>query len=235
VTGCGDSGSAEQEAAAVSATKSHLSAVARAANENGLAATLNVNGAIDTSSANPFFRSMGENGRTCGSCHVPKENWSITPAGVRQRFDETDGLDPIFRTNDGSNSPTADVSTTKARRSAYSMLLTKGLIRVGIGIPANAEFELVAVDDPYSYASPSELSLFRRPLPTTNLRFLTATMWDGRESTPVPDALRGPNASESDLATQANSATVGHVYDSRFKMSLNAAEKADLTAFLGAL
>ena len=31
--------------------------------------------------------------------------------------------------------------------------------------PAGAEFELVAVDDPYGYASAGELSLFRRPLP----------------------------------------------------------------------
>ena len=31
--------------------------------------------------------------------------------------------------------------TLAARRSAYSMLLAKGLIRVGIGIPASAEFD----------------------------------------------------------------------------------------------
>ena len=53
-------------------------------------------------------------------------------------------------------------------------------LRVGIGIPAGAEFTLVDVDDPYGYASASELSLFRRPLPSTNLAFLTGVMWDGR-------------------------------------------------------
>jgi cytochrome c peroxidase len=52
------------------------------------------------------------------------------------------GLDPISWTNDGSNSPTADVSTSAARRVVYSMLLTRGVIRVGIGIPSDAEFEL---------------------------------------------------------------------------------------------
>jgi len=57
------------------------------------------------------------------------------------------------------------------------MLLTKGLIRVGIGIPNDAEFELAAVDDPYGFASSSELSLFRRPLPSTNLKFLSTVMW----------------------------------------------------------
>ena len=72
----------------------------------------------------------------------------MSAAGVRKVFARTGGLDPIFRTNDGSNSPNADVSTEAARRSAYSMLLTRGVIRVGIGIPAGGEFELVAVDDP---------------------------------------------------------------------------------------
>ena len=104
----------------------------------------------------------------------------MTPEGVRSRFEKSAGLDPLFRTNDGSNSPLADVTTVEARRIAFSMLLTKGLIRVGIGIPEGAEFELAAVDDPYGFANASELSLFRRPLPSANLDFLSGVMWDGR-------------------------------------------------------
>ena len=136
-----------------------------------------------------FFQSLGTNGRACVHCHQAQDGWTITPAHVQARFNATTprGTDPVFRTNDGSNSPLADVSTEAARQAAYSMLLSKGLIRVGIGMPANAEFELVAVDDPYGYASAAELSLFRRPLPSTNLRFLTTVMWDGRETFPTPD------------------------------------------------
>ena len=63
------------------------------------------------------------------------------------------------------------------------MLLNKGVIRVGLPIPQSAEFELIAVDDPYHFASAAELSLFRRPLPGTNVRFVSAVMWDGRENT----------------------------------------------------
>jgi hypothetical protein len=137
-------------------------------------------GELDVS--NPFFQSLGTNGRSCVSCHVPSTGWTISPAEVERRFHATLGLDPIFRTVDGSNSPRADVSTVPARRRAYSMLLKKGVIRIGMPIPANAEFALVVVDDPYGCASAAELSLFRRPLPSTNLRFLTAVMWDGRES-----------------------------------------------------
>ena len=97
------------------------------------------------------------------------------------------------------------------------MLLTKGLIRVGIGIPDNAEFELVGVDDPYGYASARELSLFRRPLPTTNLRFLSTVMVDGRETfkeSASTDCIFGTTTCFAsiafDLADQSNAATVGH-------------------------
>src|SRR6476660_5188227 len=104
--------------------------------------TFTASGTIDT--ANAFFQSLGSNGRACVHCHQAQDAWSITPAHVLARFNATTpkGTDPIFLTNDGSNSPLADVSTEAARQTAYSMLLTKGLIRVGIGIPEGADFEL---------------------------------------------------------------------------------------------
>src|SRR5262245_17792344 len=81
---------------------------------------------------NPFFKDLGTNGRVCFTCHRPDQGWTITPEAVRDRFDDTRGLDPIFRTNDGSNCEGADVSTLRKRRAAYSLLLSRGLIRVGI-------------------------------------------------------------------------------------------------------
>jgi len=159
------------------------------------------------------------------SCHLPSAGWTITPPQVQAIFERTRGgvipdalgLGAIFRTNDGSNSPNADVSTLEARRRAYSMVLTKGLIRVGIGVPATADFELTAVDDPYHHASAAELSLFRRPLPTTNLQFLTTVMWDGRETALGTDhcnlSAEGGAcfaAIHFDLAIQSNDATQGH-------------------------
>jgi hypothetical protein len=175
-------------------------------NESGMARTINVAGFPVVADKNPFFLDLGANGRRCVTCHQPAENMTVSAAGVRARFEATDGTDPIFRTNDGANSPAADVSTVEARRAAYSMLLSKGLIRVGIGLPANAQFELVDVKDPYGFASANELSLFRRPLPSTNLAFLTAVMWDGRETFQKGSAA----AIHFDLADQANGATQGH-------------------------
>jgi hypothetical protein len=185
---------------------------------SGVLRTITLDGSpLDVS--NPFFQSLGTNGRSCVSCHVPITGWTISPPEVRARFEATRGLDPIFRANDGSNSPRADVSTVAARRAAYGMLLNKGLIRVGLPVPAGAEFELAGVDDPYGFAGAAELSLFRRPIPSTNLRFLTGVMWDGRESfaplgtfpilaanTPAQNAL----ALFEDLKHQANDATTGH-------------------------
>src|SRR6266700_2078570 len=90
-------------------------------NSTGVAATFSTVGKVDLTG--PFFQSLGTNGRACVSCHQPSAGWTVTPANVQARFDATSGTDPIFRTNDGSTSPNADVSTLEARRAAYSMLL----------------------------------------------------------------------------------------------------------------
>lgn len=178
---------------------------------SGQIRTVTTNGRIDTS--NPFFTSLGTNGRACVTCHEPGDAWSITPKHLQERFDASQGKDPVFRTNDGANSPEADVSTIGARRKAYSMLLTRGLIRVGLPVPANAEFTVIGVDDPYHHASAAgELSLFRRPLPSTNLSFISGVMWDGRETvTPLTGPLTNSfPALIADLMHQANDATLGH-------------------------
>ncbi len=214
-------------------------------NPTGFASTFSTAGRIDLS--NEFFQDLGANGRRCVSCHVPSAGWTIVPAQVRAIFDRTRGgviddplgLGAIFRTNDGSNSPTADVSTLEARRGAYSMVLSKGLIRVGIGVPAAADFELVAVDDPYGFASAAELSLFRRPLPTTNLQFLSTVMWDGRETFRGTDhcniAAEGGACFASihfDLADQSNGATQGHA---QAPTPITSAQREAIVAFETAL
>jgi len=170
------------------------------ANGSGSHQTITTTGNTDPN--NPFFLSLGTNGRSCVDCHQPGQAWGITPAEVTQRFGSS-GTAPIFRLNDGANAPNLPVATVAQRRSAYSLLMNRGVIRVGIGIPANAEFDLTFVEDPYHFASATELSLFRRPLPSTNLKFLATVMWDGRESVPG-------NSVQQNLLNQANDATLGH-------------------------
>jgi hypothetical protein len=188
-------------------------------NETGMVRTLSTIGPMDFSS--PFFRSLGTNGRSCATCHMPSDGWSVTPATVRLLFERTRGLGPLFRTNDGSTSPEADVSTVEARRAAYGLLLSRGLIRIGMTPPAGAEFVIEAVEDPYGYADVTRLSLFRRPLPTTNLSFLSTVMWDGRETF-------DGQAVHFDLAHQANGATLGHAQAAE---ALTAEEQAAIVDF----
>jgi hypothetical protein len=55
--------------------------------------------------------------------------------------------------------------------------------------------------------------MYRRPLPATNLEFLSTLMWDGRESTPpTTQKITYPNTGQllADLAHQAMDATTGH-------------------------
>src|SRR5262245_66569291 len=82
--------------------------------------------------------------------------------------------------------------------------MSRGLIRIGIDVPPGAEFTIESVDDPYNCGAPlTAASMYRRPLPATNLGFLSAVMWDGRESSPTTTILE-------DLAKQADDATTGH-------------------------
>jgi cytochrome c peroxidase len=196
----------------------------------GIFTTVSSHGFIDLN--NEFFQDLGTNGRRCVTCHVPTVGWTITPKQLKAVFDQTDGgkfddglgLSAVFRTVDGSNSPNADVSTLAKRRTAYSLLLNRGLIRIGLPVPANAEFDLVAVDDPYHFASAAQLSLFRRPLQTTNLKFLSTVMSDGREV--VPGATVA-----SELATQASDATMTHAQG----QPLTAAQRQSIVDFETAL
>jgi hypothetical protein len=131
---------------------------------SGVLATYSTNGAIDIN--NPFFQNLGTNGRTCNACHISSSAWSVTPRDVAEKFKDSDGTDPIFRTNDGSNCPSSDVSTVSARRTAYSQLLNKALIRVSIAVPSNAEFRIVDIQDPYKCPETTATTpaLYRRPL-----------------------------------------------------------------------
>src|SRR5215467_7085119 len=183
-------------------------------NENGTSMTYSTTGGIDLT--NPFFQNLGSNGRSCGTCHQPGDGMSVSASGIQERFDFTRGLDPIFRPVDGSNcNHDVDLSTLKGRRQGYSLLRTRGLIRIAIDVPATADFAVVNVDNPYLCNETEKISMYRRPLPAANLQFLSAVMFDGRESTPLTGTTKigfdnYPASLLSDLAHQSVDATTGH-------------------------
>jgi cytochrome c peroxidase len=191
----------------------------RASNADGATETYNPAAPTDTS-INAFFQPLGTNGRACVTCHEPRSAWSVSSKSIQQRFYSSHGMDPIFSIVDGATCDTADVSSFSAKRKAFSLLLSKGLIRIFLPLPATQlgsdppvprDFEITAISDPYSCtdlsSEPPMISVYRRPLPSANLRFLTecpasdpacaplSIMWDGRESS---------------LESQATDATLGH-------------------------
>jgi len=160
-----------------------------------------VSGALDLQS--PFFQSLGSNGRSCATCHAPKDAWTSTPPLLQQRFAATRGTDPVFASIDGTNCPTLEIATPAEHQSASSLLLNKGLIRIALAPPVNAQFTVTAVSNPYGCGSTATLSLYRRIPSTTNLAFLSTVMWDGRES-PVGRSI------DADLIAQATHAVLTH-------------------------
>lgn len=172
-------------------------------NDWGMDQSAHTSGFIDTS--NPFFQELGTNGRTCNTCHLVDQGWSISTREIRKLFRESDGQASLFRVIDAANAPTLDVSTAEAREAAYSQILSRGVIRIGRPVPATAEFELVSADDPTGFSTAASLSLFRRPLPIGNLRFLSTINWDGR-SNPAGDV----NNIRLGLMNQSNGATLNH-------------------------
>ncbi len=170
----------------------------------GAIATFQPNGATITAK-NGFFQNLGKNGRTCFTCHRPQDGWSLSAQHAWDRFD-ANADDPLFRRVDGATCPSDDVSTEQAKRTAYSLLLAKGLIRIGLPVPSDGlQFQIAEVKDPYGCntnpttgltgSTTGMVSVYRRPLPAANLGFLSAIMWDGREP---------------DLFTQSVDATRGH-------------------------
>jgi len=203
-------------------------------NGSGFARTYSTSGDVDMSG--PFFQALGTNGRACVTCHQPSDAWSVAAEHIAARFESSDGQDPIFRTNDGSVCDhSIDTSTQAGRRAAYLLLRTRGLFRISLPAPQGAEFEVLGVTNPYGCNETDTISVYRRPLPATNLRFLSAVMWDGRESTlpstqPITYATN-PHDLLTDLAHQSMDATMGHAQGA----APTGQQQADIVAFETAL
>jgi len=188
---------------------------------------------FNTGSTNGFFANLGTNGRTCGTCHVEADAWTFTPQHARSLAPS----DPLFTPNDGSDCP--PTNPAQGPDSALSSeVLNYGLIRIELGIPAAANFGLASATNPKGCSIPpgssgvgGQLFLFRRPLPSTNLIFDSAIMWDGRETLqPLKTQANFQSLAPLlfDLADQANGATTGHAQGASI---VGTPAQADIVAF----
>ena len=179
------------------------------ADPSGTVATYSTMGSIDRS--NPFFQSLGTNGRSCATCHLVENGLGLAAASAQARFATNGSADPLFASVDGANCPDAAPGSGAA---AHSMLINNGLIRVALQVPAG--LQLAVVHDPYHCAlvvdsKGSTIALYRRPLPATNLGFLSTVMLDGRETVaPLNNPASYAANLRADLSHQAMDATLGH-------------------------
>jgi cytochrome c peroxidase len=178
----------------------------------GIVSTYNTAGPIVENT--PFFQSLGTNGRSCATCHIAGNGMGLSTQNIQERFVTTGGLDPLFAAFDGANCP----NTSTNDPATHSLLLKNGLIRIPIQLPATAQFTIRAAVDPYGCAVVTDpisglqtVSVYRRPLPTTNLTFLSTIMFDGRETiAPLNNTQTFKANLITDLMHQAVDATTGH-------------------------
>ena len=151
-------------------------------NPGGKAATFSTQGSVNLTGE--YFQAQGTNGRSCASCHVPQDAWSINPGTLQDMFDQTNGTHPVFNRLDANNPEVADAAATLEQKlAAYSMLLSRGVFRRGGTPRANSEWELIAAEDPHGYANVGRLVHWRRGMPTINFGLGSATInWDGGNS-----------------------------------------------------
>jgi hypothetical protein len=198
---------------APSSDSSQSSSTTETSNDpTGVIETLSTTGPIKTTGA--FFQSLGTNGRSCSTCHIADAAFGLSVADVRSRFEKSNGQDPLFAPVDGANCPTDH----QGNSASHSLLLKSGLIRIGLTLPASMQFTISVVHDPYGCAITHDpttglpvVSVYRRPLPSTNLSFLSAVMFDGRET--IAPLNSGPSFLANlvtDLTHQAIDATTGH-------------------------
>jgi hypothetical protein len=63
---------------------------------------------------------------------------SLSAKGIRLRFAQSRGQDPLFAAVDGANCPNARTGNY----ADHSLLLSHGLIRIFLPLPANAQFSV---------------------------------------------------------------------------------------------
>lgn len=174
-------------------------------------ATYITTGTLDLTT--PFFQSLGTNGRTCNTCHQPSQGMSVNVASIQALFASSGGTDPLFAAVDGANCPTGATGNT----AAHSLILNNGLFRIAVTLPATSQFKLTVLSDPYGCAvslnssGQQVVSVYRRPLAATSVNYLSAVMWDTRETiSPLTTASTFQACLGTDLSQQATDAVTGH-------------------------
>jgi cytochrome c peroxidase len=112
---------------------------------------------------------LGGNGRACADCHMPSENFQLSPAAARTRFEalqaqrlhNVNADDPLFRPVDAD-----DFRLNGENASDFSNLVENGLVRVTMPLPLNVKLIDPATGQPTDETS---VDLWRAVMPVLNV------------------------------------------------------------------
>lgn len=148
----------------------------------------------------PFFTALSPSGRACVTCHQPSDSMSLSAQTAQERWKATGGKDPLFAAYDGSNCPTLP----QDRPESHSLLLERGLIRIQrawpprdmLGRQVKPDYSIEVVRDPTGcnsgrygpVADHPSISVYRRPRPLANMKYLLAVgfAYDPKQGMPLP-------------------------------------------------
>lgn len=136
-----------------------------------------------------------KNQRACATCHVPADNFTLTPAHVARLLAETPN-DPLFSAIDADD-PNAEMLTFEH--------LKKGLVRVWLTLPGSMDL----IDDVGNVITPADRKIFVwRGVPSIADAALTAPyQLDGREATLESQAQGAISSHSEGVAAPASELT----------------------------
>jgi len=112
---------------------------------------------------------LGGNGRSCADCHMPSENFQLSPEAAKFRFDalqaerthDKNADDPLFRPIDAD-----DFRVNGDAANNFSNLVENGLVRVTMPLPANVKLIDPATGQP---SNETTVDLWRAVIPVNNV------------------------------------------------------------------
>ena len=115
------------------------------------------------------FKELGTNGRACADCHMPAENFQLSPAAARARLERLlarrvrnpNADDPLFRPVDAD-----DFRVNGDAANDFSNLVENGLVRVTMPLPLNVRLIDPATGQPSGETS---VDLWRAVMPVFNV------------------------------------------------------------------
>jgi cytochrome c peroxidase len=117
-----------------------------------------------------FHETFGGNGRTCSTCHDPRNEFTVSPELVQQRF-QADPTHPLFRPIDSDD----------GRGNSYATLLDHALFRVTIPLHPN----VTLIDTPLERT----ITVWRGVPSIANVQLTAPYLQDGRAATLPEQAL----------------------------------------------